>query len=52
MAPEAYSIHAMISSWLDGEAKDVIRLKVATAYSQYQKLSKPALHIFTTEYSQ
>ena len=52
MAPEAYSIHAMISSWLDGEAKDVIRLKVATAYSQYQKLTKPALHIFTTEYSQ
>ena len=52
MAPEAYSIHAMINSWLDGESKDEIRLKVASAYSQYQKLNKPALHIFTTEYSQ
>lgn len=52
MAPEAYSIHAMIDSWLDGKSKDEIRLKVAMAYSQYQKLSKPALHIFTTEYSQ
>lgn len=52
MAPEAYSIYAMINSWLDGESKDEIRLKVASAYSQYQKLSQPALHIFTTEYSQ
>ena len=52
MAPEAYSVHAMITSWLNGESKDEIRFKVASAYSQYQKLSKPALHIFTTEYSQ
>ncbi|WP_198227730.1 MULTISPECIES: hypothetical protein [Gilliamella] len=52
MAPEAYSVHAMINSWLNGESKDEIRFKVASAYSQYQKLSKPALHIFTTEYSQ
>ena len=52
MALEAYSVHAMINSWLNGESKDEIRFKVASAYSQYQKLSKPALHIFTTEYSQ
>ena len=52
MAPEAYSVHAMINSWLNGESKDEIRFKVASVYSQYQKLSKPALHIFTTEYSQ
>lgn len=52
MAPEAYSVHAMINGWLNGESKADIRLKVASAYSQYQKLSKPALHIFTTEYSQ
>lgn len=50
MAPEAYSVYAMIDSWIKGESKSNIRLKVATAYSKYQKLNKPALHIFTTEY--
>ncbi|MCX8579250.1 hypothetical protein J3U35_07360 [Gilliamella sp. B2717] len=52
MAPEAYSVHAMIDAWLKGESKANIRLKVATAYSKYQKLNKPALNMFTTEYSQ
>ncbi|NUF49453.1 MULTISPECIES: hypothetical protein [unclassified Gilliamella] len=50
MAPEAYSVYAMIDSWLKGESKEAIRLKVATAYSQYQRLNKPALQMFTTEY--
>lgn len=52
MAPEAYSVYAMIDSWLKGESKSSIRLKVASAYSKYQKLSKPALQMFVTEYSQ
>lgn len=52
MAPEAYSVYAMIDGWLQGESKSSIRLKVASAYSKYQKLSKPALQMFVTEYSQ
>ncbi len=52
MAPEAYSVYAMIESWLKGESKANIRLNVASAYSKYQKLSKPALQMFTTEYSE
>ncbi|OCG21603.1 hypothetical protein A9G11_00225 [Gilliamella sp. wkB108] len=52
MAPEAYSIYAMIDAWLKNESKSSIRSKVATAYSKYQKLSKPALQMFVTEYSQ
>ncbi|WP_141674865.1 hypothetical protein [Gilliamella sp. WF3-4] len=52
MAPEAYSVYAMIDSWLKVDPKEVTRQKVASAYSQYQKLNKPALQIFTTEYKQ
>lgn len=52
MAPEAYSVYAMIDSWLKDESKENIRLSVATAYSKYQKLTKPALKMFTTEYSE
>ncbi|MCX8586765.1 hypothetical protein J3U16_10435 [Gilliamella sp. B3023] len=52
MAPEAYSVHAMIDSWLNGESKANVRSKVASAYSKYQNLKKPAMSMFTTEYSQ
>ena len=52
MAPEAYSVHAMINSWLNGESKANVRSKVASAYSKYQKLKKPAMSMFTTEYKQ
>lgn len=50
MAPEAYSIYAMIDGWTNDQSKEQIRKKVATAYSKYQRLSKPALGLFVTEY--
>lgn len=50
MAPEAYSVHAMIDGWVNGLSKSQIRYNVAASYSQYQKLAKPALSLFATEY--
>lgn len=50
MAPEAYSVHAMIDGWVNGLSKSQIRYNVAASYSQYQKLTKPALSLFATEY--
>lgn len=37
MAPEAYSVHALISAWLAGKKPEQIREQVAQAYSKYQK---------------
>lgn len=51
MAPEAYSIYAMIDGWVNNQSKAQIRQQVAAAYSQYQRLSKPALSLFVTEYA-
>ncbi|WP_392564935.1 hypothetical protein RHO13_06395 [Orbus wheelerorum] len=52
MAPEAYSVYAMIDGFINHQSKIQIRQKVATAYSKYQKLSKPVLSLFVTEYQQ
>ncbi|WP_392558519.1 hypothetical protein [Orbus mooreae] len=52
MAPEAYSIYAMIDGWVNNQSKAQIRQKVATAYSKYQRLNKPALEMFVTEYAE
>lgn len=50
MAPEAYSVYAMIDGFIHNQSKEVIRQNVATVYSKYQKISKPVMSLFVTEY--
>lgn len=50
MAPEAYSVYAMINGFIQQRSKAEIHQDVATIYSKYQKLRKPALGLFITEY--
>lgn len=52
MAPEAYVVYALIDGWSNNKSKQQIHEQVAQAYSQYQKLSKPARKLFATEYTQ
>ena len=49
MAPEAYTLDAIIRSWAAGETPQTIRKKAAEAYCQYQKDCTPAAaeRIFT-----
>jgi hypothetical protein len=42
MAPEAYTLEAVVRSWAAGEAASTIRLRAAEAYAKYQKCSLPA----------
>jgi len=37
MAPEAYTLHAAIAAYINGESNDTIREKAAEAYNKYQK---------------
>jgi hypothetical protein len=49
MAPEAYTLHAALNSWLAGESRDSVRSKAAQAYSKYQKCSlRAAKHLLVT----
>ena len=51
MAPEAYVVHALANGWARSETPANIRLQVASAYSLHQKLTNPALKMFTTEFA-
>ncbi len=42
MAPEAYTLEAVVRSWAAGEATTTIHLRAAEAYAKYQKCSLPA----------
>ncbi len=42
MAPEAYTLDAIIRSWSDGENSAATRQKAADAYAKYQKCSRQA----------
>lgn len=37
MAPEAYSLHALVTAWAEGRDAEAIREAVAQAYDRYQK---------------
>ncbi|MCD4823554.1 MAG: hypothetical protein K8S55_03030 [Phycisphaerae bacterium] len=50
MAPEAYTLDAIIRSWARGESPASIRNAAAAAYAKYQKCSlKAAKRLFATE---
>jgi hypothetical protein len=42
MAPEAYTLEAIVRSWAAGEAPASTHLRAAEAYAKYQKCSLPA----------
>jgi len=42
MAPEAYTLEAVVGSWAAGETASTIHLRAAEAYAKYQKCSLPA----------
>ena len=42
MAPEAYTLDAIIRSWASGDRPNVTRDKAAAAYAKYQKCSLKA----------
>ena len=42
MAPEAYTLHDAIHSWVENKSREDIRLAAAQAYSKYQKCSLKA----------
>lgn len=47
MAPEAYTLDAILRSWAAGEPPETVRRRAADAYAQYQKCSRrAALGIF------
>ena len=47
MAPEAYTLDAVVRSWAAGEPPGTVRRRAADAYAQYQKCSRrAALGIF------
>ncbi|MHC4660764.1 MAG: M20/M25/M40 family metallo-hydrolase [Planctomycetota bacterium] len=49
MAPEAYTLDAIIRSWAAGEPAGTVRKKAAGAYAKYQKTSeRAALRLFKT----
>lgn len=51
MSPEAYTLDAMIDSWLQKEKPALIHEKVAQAYHQYQRCGiKGARRLFATGY--
>lgn len=49
MAPEAYTLHALITAWGKGEKDEAVREAVARAYDAYQKCGlKGARNLFAT----
>ncbi len=51
MAPEAYTLHDAIRSWINKETDQQIRLAAASAYSKYQKCGiKAAQNLLLTGY--
>jgi hypothetical protein len=42
MAPEAYTLKAVVDGWIAGEAQEQIRTRAADAYAQYQKINVTA----------
>ena len=42
MAPEAYTLDAIIRSWAAGEGPEAARRAAAGAYAKYQKISRRA----------
>lgn len=40
MAPEAYTLHDAIEGWIKNENPQQIRIRAATAYAKYQKISQ------------
>jgi len=49
MAPEAYVLDALVTTWIAGKSKQQIRQAAGAAYSKYQKCSlKAGLGLFST----
>jgi hypothetical protein len=49
MAPEAYTLHAAVGSWLAGESDESVRRSAAEAYNHYQKCGmRAALRLFAS----
>lgn len=49
MAPEAYTLHALVTAWAKGEKPEAVREAVARAYNRYQKCGiKGARGLFAT----
>ncbi len=49
MCPEAYTIHDVITGYINNESNEKIRTRAALAYSKYQKCSeKAARHLLVT----
>lgn len=49
MAPEAYILHDALEGWAAGETDEQIRVRAASAYSKYQKISlKSARNLLVT----
>jgi hypothetical protein len=51
MAPEAYTLKAVLDGWIAGEDDQAIRQRAAQAYDKYQKCgARPALKLFATNW--
>lgn len=49
MAPEAYILHDALDGWVAGETAEQIRVRAASAYAKYQRISrKSALNLLVT----
>ena len=49
MCPEAYTLHALVNSWIKKDKASVTREKVAASYTQYHKCGmKGAMGLFVT----
>jgi hypothetical protein len=44
MAPEAYTLKAVLDGWIAGENQQQIRDRAAAAYDKYQKCGLKAAH--------
>jgi hypothetical protein len=50
MAPEAYTLDAIVRAWAAGGSPDAVRTAAARAYSEYQKIgTEAALRLFAAE---
>lgn len=51
MCPEAYTLHAAVTGWLNNESAEQIHLRASQAYSKYQSCSvKAASYLLATGY--
>ncbi|HWB28624.1 MAG TPA: hypothetical protein VG738_24290 [Chitinophagaceae bacterium] len=51
MCPEAYTLHAAVTGWLNNESAEQIHMRAAEAYSKYQHCSvKAASRLLVTGY--